>query len=63
MLRGCHHAAPASQTTVEVAKHLPQHIEYYNVCGSFWTTADERVPRSGMQYSTNQLSLAYAIVH
>jgi len=37
------------------ARHMPQYVEgsgCQDVSGSFWTLAAERVPRSGMHYST-----------
>ena len=35
MLRRRHQAAPTSPSAAESAKHLPENIDYYNVCGSF----------------------------
>ena len=62
MLRGCHHVAPASQTATESARHLSQYVKSHSVCGSFWISAGERVPKSGMHYNTNQRTHAFAIL-
>jgi hypothetical protein len=54
MLRGCCTLATAIPTVTEGDTHVPQNVEelLWAISGSFWTTAGERVPRSGINSNT-----------